>query len=447
MSIKLEWDVTEAPHDDESPPSFQTNNPKQPAPNRGNSHPGDQPSPPARGSWLRRWRGWLAGLAVLVTVAGGGLWYYTAAGWQHVSRDVVAAVSYEEQQATRGATNALLNVQDRGNLDWMTVRRDEGQARQPAPLPLPMLNFDPAPLKVADLTALDTEFMLASVSRQFTTPDGQILTFTLPQFYRRDVDGAWLRSAPPGSFWGKWLDWHGDQLDIRYSERDADFVNGTAAALDQRLADACAAWAGGCPSGAPVRLYLSGFLGSLEYNPLANTEVRVETSTAGGAVDAPTDYFLSVPSPQIAGIPADQAGRSYLTDYLTVRLIAELARRISTSSEGYLQRTTQAIQALGLANADPGYSVAASGQHRRGPATDGAPPAQGNNARLTDQDRSFSRVVWYSPAPCDTLASIAARFNTSAAAIARDNRLDQAAPLAAGIKLMIPITAQAGAAP
>jgi hypothetical protein len=260
----------------------------------------------------------------------------------------------------------------------MALRRAESQARQPAPLPLPMLNFDPVPPKIAGLTALDTEFILAAVSRQFTTPDGQTLIFNLPQFYRRDVNGDWLRSAPPGSFWGNWLDWHGVNLDIRYSERDADFVGQAAVVLDQRLADACAAWAGGCPSPTPIRLYLSGFVGSLEYNPLSNIEVRVEVNTTSGAASASSDYFLSVPSPQIAGIPADAAGRSYLTDYLAVRLIAELARRVSTSPDGYAQRTSQAIQALGLTNADPGYVT--SGERRLGPAISFDLPPQGDNS-------------------------------------------------------------------
>ena len=415
MSIKLEWDVSEAPRDDEFAPAYPAKPPYQPEPHQ---HDGQRTSPSSRRN-LRRGAGWLAALASLVVITGGGLWYFTHTGWQQVSSSVLAAVRYEDEQASRGAANLVLNVQDRGNLDWLALRRDEARARQPAPLPLPMLNFGPAPASVADLTMLGTQFMLASVIRQFTTPDGQLLTFTLPQFYRRDTDGAWLRSAPPGSFWGAWLDWHGTNLDIRYSARDADFVNQAAPMLDQRLADACAAWKGGCPQPTPVRLYFSGFVGSLEYNPLANVEVQVEMST-NSEVGNPTDYFLSVPSPQIAGIPADQAASSYLTDYLAVRLIASLARHISTSSEGYIQRTSQAIQALGLTSADPGY--VASGQHRR------SPPAapQGNRAPTENQDRVAARIIGHTTAPGDTLAANAVRFSTSAAAIERANSLERA---------------------
>src|SRR5437870_5085150 len=137
MSIKLEWDVSEAPHDDELGELPRSNPVDSPSPQdhtaQINGSSAGQPSLAAHNG-RRRGLGLLAGLGILVALAGGGLWYYTTAGWQRVSNQVLAAVTYEDQQASQGATNSLLNVQDRGNLDWVTVRRDEGQARQPAPL-------------------------------------------------------------------------------------------------------------------------------------------------------------------------------------------------------------------------------------------------------------------------------------------------------------------------
>ncbi len=439
MSIKLEWDVTAAPRDDDLPPSPPT-------------HTLNQPNEVANHSAVRwfgdgrpRWLGRLAGLALLAAAAGGAVWYFTQTGWQNVNNDLAAAVSYEDQQAAQGATNLLLNVQDRGNMDWLAVRRDETLAKQAAPLPVPMLGFGPAALQVTEVTALDTEFMQVNVNRQFSTPDGQAVAFTLPQFYHHGPGGEWLRSAPPGPFWGNWLDWRGERLDIRYAEPDAAFVAQAAPALDKRLTDACNTWNGGCPSQSPVRLYLSGFVGSLEYNPLANVEVRIQVGATNSAIVTPADYFLSIPSPQIAGIPTDEAGRNLLTDYLAVRLIAALARHISTSPDGYFERTAQAIQALGLGRADPGYIVL--GQRRRGPAggTTLIPP--GTGTRLRGQDRLASRVVSYTTLPGDTLDSIAMAFSTPAMAIARANRLNSRDPLPPGIKLSIPILTPEGAAP
>jgi hypothetical protein len=384
MSIELEWDVSEAPHDNEGIPHSQTDNP---TPSRTSQQPDEpdnrKPYQSLIGRWPRAQR-WLASVALLVAMAGGALWYFTHAGWQKVNNDLVSAANYEDKQASEGAANLLLNVQDRGNMDWLAVRRDEAWARQPAPLPVPMLSLDQTPLEVADVTVLDTEFVQASVNRKYSTPDGQTLTITLPQIYRRDSVGDWLRSAPPGSFWGNWLDWRGAQLAVRYSERDAAFVNQVAPTLDKRLADACSVWAGGCPSQTALKLYLSGFVGSLEYNPLSNVEVRIELANSSGGAVAPADYFLSIPSPQIAGIPTDEAGRSYLADYLAVRLIASLARHISTSPDGYYERTSQAIKALDLARADPGYLAAGD---RRRHANSGAALlfAEGNNRQAPGQ--------------------------------------------------------------
>ena len=404
MSIKLEWDVSEAPRDDEVAPRGDAHS-KDSSRLSGKKSKYDIPpevKAPVGHAPRRPW--WLVGLTLLAVAGGGAFWYLTQAGWQTLNNDVAAAVSYEDQQAARGAITLLLNVQDRGNIDWLAVRRDEALARQPAPLPSPVLNFGPGSPKVADLTAIDADFVSANVSRAFSAPDGQSLTFTLPQFYRRGAGDAWLRSAPPGSFWGNWLDWQGNQLVIRYSERDAVFVNQAAPVLDRRLADACAVWTGGCPSQSPVRLYLSGFVGSLEYDPLLNVEVRIAPGDVAGQAVTPSDYFLSVPSPQIAGIPTDDASRSYLTDYLAVRLLAALARHTSTSPEGYVKRTTQAIQALDLSRADPGYLVA--GQKPRSalaaesrlitPAKD----QQGNGERMLSYGTTPGvrpAIPWFSP--------------------------------------------------
>src|SRR5579859_6354882 len=443
MSIKLEWDVTEAPPDDEVVRRAAT-------PDYGSKHRQPEPQPQAHPSILRRFavgglrprlpRRWLAlGVAALAAVlAGGGLWFFTQIGWQKVTGDVTAAVNYEDQHAAQGEANLVLNVQDRGNSDWLTIQKDEALARQPAPLPVPMLNLGSAPLQVAGLTALDSDFVEATVSRQFVVPGGQTLSFELPQFYHRDSTADWLRSAPPGSFWGSWLDWQGARLQVRYSERDAAFVSEVAPLLDQRLAQACALWVGGCGSAGPVKLYLSGFVGSLEYNPLANTEVQVDISAPSGAAAAPSGYFLSIPSPQIAGIPTDETSRGYLTDYLAVRLIAALARHSSASPGAFFHLTAQAIQSLNLAQADPGYL--SGGQRRNSLAGGGGlqfpQQAQGQPRGAF---RPGGRVVWYTTVAGDTLPGVAVRFSTSAIAIQRANRLSSPDNLAAGVKLIIPL--------
>ncbi len=438
MTIELDWDVSDAPIDDDAPHDSILEQPVAP--------PSLRPAERRRHrltGWLsarvvRRWP-WLAGAVMLVTLAGVGLWIFTQSAWQEINTNIAAAVKYEDQAAIAGTANLVLNVQDHGNADWLGVRQHEALARQPAPLPVPMLNFSSAPANVTGLTAMDADFLLANVSRQFTTPDGQTLTFTLPQFYRRGTADDWLRSAPPGSFWGNWLDWQGALLVIRYSERDQAFVNQVAPLLDERLRAACSAWSGGCPAQTAARLYLSGFVGSLEYDPLANTEVRIELGAPGGNPVTPPDYFLSIPSPQIAGIPTDDAGRAYLADYLTVRLIASLARHVAPSPQAYYLQTSQAIQALNLGRADPGYVVGGRRPFfsRFGGSNQGSAPGGAFGGRGRYQ--LAWRVVYYTTVPGDTLAGIAARFSTSVFALERANRLRQTDSLAAGIKLTVPL--------
>src|SRR6476660_7613507 len=186
MSIQLDWEVSEAPPNDEATPSQSALAAPLPKNRLKDAPPSHQPTG-------RRWPLWLAGLAVLGVAAAGGLWYTTQAGWRRVTDDVRAAIHYEDQQAAQGNAELLLAVQDPTNIDWLALKRDEAAARQPAPAPLPRLSLGEAPATLTDLTVLDTNYVEATVTRQFATADGQFLAFTLPQFYRHGSGGDWLR--------------------------------------------------------------------------------------------------------------------------------------------------------------------------------------------------------------------------------------------------------------
>ena len=57
------------------------------------------------------------------------------------------------------------------------------------------------PLEEGDLLVIDSGASFggyaADVTRTYIAPDGTLLTFSLPQFYRF-TQGGWHRSAPPG---------------------------------------------------------------------------------------------------------------------------------------------------------------------------------------------------------------------------------------------------------
>jgi hypothetical protein len=369
-------------------------------------------------------------------------WYVSQQGWQRIRGDIEALVRYEEEAAYNGETNLVMAVQDAGNGDWLGVRRDQLEAGLPAPTPLPMLNLARPAFAVDGVTALDGEFVMAQVRREFTSGEGHALPFTLPQFYRRRGADDWQRTAPPGDFWGLWQDWRGEHLLVRHSERDAAFVAAVAPRLEAWLAEACALWAKRCQGVLPAKLYLSGYVGSLEYDPLSNVEVRVEFGEGSGALAA--DYFLSVPSPQIAGVPIDAAGQSYLAEYLAVRLIASLADRATETGADYAALTARAIGALQLGHADPGY--AALTQVQRGAAASETPaPVPPPTAAPTHTSalrvEAEQRLVVYTVKAGDTLSGIAQRYGVSLEALRVANNIPDPDVLAVGQALFIVLPA------
>ena len=124
--------------------------------------------------------------------------------------------------------------------------------------------------------------------------------------------------------------------------------------------------------------------------------ISLGTSTA-----EPAGYYLSVPSPQIAGIPDDAAGEKLLTDYLAVRLIAVMAQHATRDLGAYQTLTAGAINALQLGHADPGYVAAARAQLETTPSG-----AQSTSSTVP----AAIGVQLYRVVAGDTLSSIAAHY-------------------------------------
>ena len=451
MSIKLDWEVTDAPDDtgklNRTQPTTWAAAPGQPAapPAAPSAAPAptviSAPAPPlARRSSLR-WAWPLAAVMGLVALGLGVTAYISRLGWQRITGDITALVRYEEETAYAGNVNLALAVQDQDNRDWLQVRRDQFEAALPAPAPLPFLRLSTFAYAVDSVTAIDGDFVTALVRREFATPDGRSLPFALPQFYRRRGADDWQRTAPPGQFWGQWQDWRSEHLQIRYSERDAAFVESVAPRLEAWLIRACELWPGRCASVLPAKLYLSGFVGSLEYDPLSNVEVRVEFEAGAGALSA--DYFLSVPSPQIAGLPLEAAGQDYLAQYLAVRLIASLADRATEDPAEYATLTNQAIAALNLAGADPGYAALTIQKVDTLPnATPAAPPTAAPTARASAATRTPSRpsFAYYTVQDGDTLSGIAAAYGIDLNLLLSANNITDPDVIQSGTVLAIPLS-------
>jgi hypothetical protein len=388
-------------------------------------------------------------------VAALGLAYVTRLGWQHVSDEVSALVHYEDDLSYRGETLLVLRVQDYTNAQWLDVRTNQVGARQAAPLPMPQLSPDPDSVQVGRLQVVAADWVRAEVLRRYQTPTGQTLTFALPQFYRRQGRSEdWVRTGVPDSYWGAWQDWRSPHLFVRHSERDQALVERIGPRLEALLAEAGGLWRdsyGYSDDVPPAKLFFSGFIGSLEYDPLANIRVRVEFGSAASGEALPTDYFLSVPSPQLAGEPADTAAEQYLTEYLAVRLIASMADAATARPEDADRLTAQAIARLGLAQADPGFTAAAE-RHRGSegelvrlvdaaappePTPTIAPPVIGSS--LVTRLNPPAKLLVYKVQPGDTLLGIANAYAVSLESIARLNGITNPDLIQAGTDLLIPL--------
>jgi len=281
------------------------------------------------------------------------------------------------------------------------------------------------------------------VRRVFKTPEGASLSFVLPQIYRRDGPDDWKRTAPPGGFWGAWQDWQSPYLHIRHSERDAAFVEAVAPQLQFWAQQACELWSSRCAGALPARLYLSGYVGSLDYDPLSNTQVRVEFGSGEGSL--PPDYFLSIPSPQIAGMPAEPEAQAYLAEYLGVRLIASLAARTAQDQGEADRLAAYAIKVLNLGRADPGFAA-------RAPLSEPVQTTVRDEGSATTRtllvDPSGSPAItlaWvaYTVEPGDTLLGISNRFDVTVEAIVQWNAIPNPDLIVAGTTLQIPVEAAA----
>ena len=217
-------------------------------------------------------------------------------------------------------------------------------------------------------------------------------------------------------------------------------VAAVAPRVEAWLAAACGLWGDRCAGVLPARLFLSGFVGALEYDPLSNVEVRVEFGEGSAALAA--DYFLSVPSPQIAGQPTTADGVEYLAEYLAVRLIASLAERTTDNAGEYAALTARAIAALGLARADPGYAALPLPQVEVVPADTGLPaatPAPAATRTHAASTQTGPQVVYYTVQAGDTLSGIASAYGVSLETLISANRITDPDILIAGTVLSIPL--------
>jgi hypothetical protein len=332
----------------------------------------------------------------------------------------------------------LLLVQDPADREFVTVRAALARLGQPAPLPVPRLERVPEPARIGNVEPVDTELARADVFRRYTTPDGRVLTFRLTQYYRRATDqngsSEWLRTNTPASFWGDWLDWESAHLRVRFSERDQALVQAYGPQLEALLVRTCEIWGTVCGDLPRARLFLSGYVGSLEFNPLENVEVRVEFGPPPDGTQLAPDYFISVPSPHLTGVPVDGASERYLVDYLAVRLIASWAHKAAPSPQAAQSLFAQAAANLNLSHADPGF--AAMPVESEQPHTAAAAP-EPTAEPVVQRPIAATYIIQ----PGDTLLGIALQHGVTVDALASANGIANPDYISIGTVLQVPAPA------
>ena len=137
----------------------------------------------------------------------------------------------------------------------------------------------------------------------------------------------WLQTSPPADFWGETLAFNGQWLTLFYPARDAAWAERLAADLDAELAAICRAAAGGCSSGASVRLATApGSLADLH---------DLLTPALNGR-------FHILPTFTLTGLPLDEVGYQALYHGYTRRIITAFQNSLDLP----FPLPAQAIQSL-----------------------------------------------------------------------------------------------------
>lgn len=338
MPIQFDWEFTDAPDKDERAKAAQAAQRPPPLP--------AAPLTPRASAPARRWPWWwYVGLAVGVLVLSalgvwGGFAYWR---WTEFQADVILLVQNEEQASLQGNSDQVARLQDASDPAWAQLRAEQAQNYLPAPLPVPTLNLvgDQIALSATRLWAED--LIEADVERHYTTPDGRTVYFSLPQFYRHK-QGSWQHTLPPGNLWGTLEKWESPHLVIRYYAVDEGVVRSLAPEVEGLLAQACSFATRVCAQ--PARLYLSASLVALGYEPLRNVEVNLN-------LPEETDsnvFYVSLPSPHLAGMPTDATATELLVKYYTLRLW--VARALAVNEDASI---AQVVDTLDLEAVDPGF--------------------------------------------------------------------------------------------
>lgn len=325
----LEWTVTDAPDssETESPPPTvwePASEPPEPKAPTAEAQAQAHHFQISRRIWL------ILGTAIVGLLLGAGL--YTLWNQYRIRGQVERFVAGEEQAALAGDAQQIRQLTDNGDPGWLSEHAAQAEMYQASPAPMPILWGLPEPGTAQSLRSIASDTVQVDVARKFATPDGDVVTFALPQFYRY-ARGQWKRIAPPKTVWGEETTRPGLRVNVTYYPVDQGFAVELSDYLEGVLAQACAAWI--CPDDLKLDVKLAttrAATNTIYYSPFSQGPLLaslIDLDPANVIDGGPT---LTLASPHAVGYPADAASADLLKRTIAIEVLAQAARQIAPDS-------------------------------------------------------------------------------------------------------------------
>ena len=320
----LDWTVTHAPEADELGP-----HPVAPA------SPGHRP---ALSPHTARRIAWITGSVIVGAVLGLGLFWL----WnEYQTRSAIEQIIVlEESAAAERDIHYFRGLVADDSSEWTKTQVRWMIRGWSAPTPLAILQPVTGATRLAGLTHFAPNIVRADVTRPYTSPRGEIITFNLPQFYRYSPDG-WKRIPPPEAYQGEMKSLHSPRLEVRYYMVDAARAKDLALLVEQTITQACATWREACPPEFHFTLSLTGEA----WSPANSTTAHASASLPDepllfDIVLAPSlhhsvgDDLLRLPASTAVGYPADAASADFYRRAVALQVLMQTAAYLSLDQSG-----------------------------------------------------------------------------------------------------------------
>jgi len=184
--------------------------------------------------------------------------------------------------------------------------------------------------------AFGERLFTSTVVRRYSDSAGEVYSFRFTQRYFNNGPGLWQRLPPDEARLFATEVWTGQRISVTYPVADAAWMAGALPQIDNYLTTACADWA--CPARLTLPVVFSGLLNDMPRPVAAHRAAEtpggypIIFDTAFRALRYPR--LIQLASPQLAGVPHDEAASQALVRAITVDLLGQLAAEAAGMNRG-----------------------------------------------------------------------------------------------------------------